>query len=103
MFSAIREQRCWVHKVANALNCLPRSVPAGARRALNEIAQAEDRAHAERTIEGLVSDYGAKGPKAVAKITDDKEALLAFFDFVPLRTGVLTMPLSPSRNHCQEI
>jgi putative transposase len=60
---------------------LPKSVHAGARRALNEIAQAEDRAHAERAIEALVSDYGAKWPKAVAKITDDAEALLCFFDF----------------------
>ena len=53
-------------------------------------------------IEGLVSDYGATRAQAVARITDDKEALLAFFDFVPLRAGVLTMPLSPSRNRCQE-
>jgi putative transposase len=81
VFPATREQRCWVHKVANVLNCLPKSVQAGARRALNEIAQAEDRTHAERAIQALVSDYGAKWPKAVAKITDDQEALLTFFDF----------------------
>jgi transposase-like protein len=81
VFPATREQRCWVHKVANVLNCLPKSVQAGARRALNEIAQAEDRGHAERAIEALVSDYGAKWPKAAAKITDDQEALLTFFDF----------------------
>jgi putative transposase len=81
VFPATREQRCWVHKAANVLNCLPRSVQAGARRALNEIAQAEDRTHAEQAIEALVSDYGAKWPKAVAKITDDTEALLTFFDF----------------------
>ena len=81
VFPATREQRCWVHKAANVLNALPKSVHAGARRALNEIAQAEDRAHAERAIEALVSDYGAKWPKAVAKITDDAEALLCFFDF----------------------
>src|SRR5215218_4869319 len=81
VFPETREQRCWVHKVANVLNCLPKSVQAGARRALNEIAQAEDRTHAERAIEALVSDYGAKWPKAVAKITDDTEALLTFFDF----------------------
>ena len=43
VFPATREQRCWVHKVANVLNALPKSVQAGARRALNEIAQAEDR------------------------------------------------------------
>jgi putative transposase len=81
VFPATREQRCWVHKAANVLNALPKSVHAGARRALNEIAQAEDRAHAERAIEALVSDYGAKWPKAVAKITDDAEVLLTFFDF----------------------
>jgi transposase-like protein len=81
VFPATREQRCWVHKAANVLNALPKSVQAGARRALNEIAQAEDRAHAERAIETLVSDYGVKWPKAVAKITDDTDALLTFFDY----------------------
>jgi putative transposase len=81
VFPATREQRCWVHKVANVLNALPKSVHAGARRALNEIAQAEDRAHAERAMEALVSDYGSKWPKAVAKVVDDKEALLAFLDY----------------------
>jgi putative transposase len=81
VFPATREQRCWVHKVANVLNALPKSVQGGARRALNEIAQAEDRAHAEQAIQALVSDYGAKWPKAVAKITDDQEALLTFYDY----------------------
>jgi transposase-like protein len=81
VFPATREQRCWVHKVANVLNTLPKSVHAGARRALNEITQAEDRAHAEQAIEALVSDYGAKWPKAVAKVVDDQEALLCFFDY----------------------
>src|SRR6266545_1229253 len=81
VFPETREQRCWVHKVANVLNALPKSVQAGARRALNEILQAEDRAHAERAIQALVADYGARWPKAVAKVVDDKEALLCFFDF----------------------
>jgi putative transposase len=81
VFPATREQRCWVHKVANVLNALPKGVQAGARRALNEIIQAEDRAHAERAIEALVTDYGAKWPKAVAKVVDDRDALLAFFDY----------------------
>jgi transposase-like protein len=81
VFPETREQRCWVHKVANVLNALPKSVHAGARRALNEILGAEDRAHAERAIEALVSDYGAKWPRAVAKVTDDAEALLTFFDY----------------------
>ena len=81
VFPATREQRCWAHKVRNVLGALPKSVHAGARRALNEILQAEDRAHAERAIQALVTDYGAKWPKAVAKVVDDAEALLTFFDF----------------------
>jgi putative transposase len=81
VFPATREQRCWVHKVANVLGALPKSVHAGARKALNEIAQAEDRAHAEQAIEALVGDYGAKWPKAVAKVVDDTEALLTFYDY----------------------
>jgi putative transposase len=81
VFPATREQRCWVHKVANVLGALPKSVQAGARKALQEIIQAEDRAHAERAIEALVTDYGAKWPKAVAKVVDDREALLTFFDY----------------------
>jgi putative transposase len=81
VFPETREQRCWVHKAANVLNALPKSVHAGARRALNEIIGAEDRAHAERAIGALVADYGAKWPKAVAKVVDDREALLCFFDY----------------------
>jgi putative transposase len=91
VFPATREQRCWVHKVANVLGALPKSVHAGARRALNEIIQAEDRAHADRAIQALVSDYGAKWPKAVAKVVDDAEALLCFFDF-PAEHWILSRP-----------
>jgi len=81
VFPETREQRCWVHKVRNVLGALPKSVHAGARRALNEIILAEDRGHAERAIDALVTDYGAKWPKAVAKVTGDAEALLGFFDY----------------------
>ena len=81
VFPETRPQRCWVHKVANVLNALPKSVQAGARRALAEIRDAEDRTHAEQAIEAFARDYGTKWPKAVAKVTDDREALLCFFDF----------------------
>jgi putative transposase len=78
---ATRHQRDWVHKTANVLGCLPASVQAGARKALAEIRDAPDRQHAEQAIEAFARDYGVKWPKAVAKITDDAEALLCFFDF----------------------
>jgi transposase-like protein len=81
VFPATRHQRDWVHKVANVLGCLPAAVQAGARKALAEIRDAPDRQHAERAIEVFARDYGTKWPKAVAKITDDAEELLCFFDF----------------------
>ena len=81
VFPAARHQRDWVHKAANVLGCLPKAVHAGARKALAEIRDAPDREHAEQAIGALVRDYGVKWPKAVAKITDDAEELLCFFDF----------------------
>jgi len=75
------EQRCWVHKVANCLNALPKSVQPTARRMLAEIRDAEDRAHALTAIDAFAAEFGAKWPKAVAKIVDDAVPLLAFYDF----------------------
>jgi putative transposase len=76
-----RTQRCWVHKVANVLAALPKSQQPSARRMLAEIRDAEDREHAVRAAHAFVHEFGAKWPKAVAKIVDDLDALLAFFDF----------------------
>jgi putative transposase len=81
VFPQTREQRCWVHKVRNVLGALPKSVHAGARKALNEILMAEDLEHARTAIEAFATDYGVKWPKAVAKVTDDADALLTFFDY----------------------
>jgi putative transposase len=81
VFPATRHQRDWVHKLANVLGCLPASVQAGARKTLAEIRDAPDRTHAERAIEVFARDYGVKWPKAVAKVVDDAEELLCFFDF----------------------
>jgi putative transposase len=81
VFPATRHQRDWVHKLANVLGCLPKAVQAGARKALVEIRDAPDRPHAQRAIEAFARDYGVKWPKAVAKVVDDAEELLCFFDF----------------------
>jgi transposase-like protein len=60
---------------------LPKSAHPSARRALAEIRDAEDRQHAEVAVRAFADAFAAKWPKAVAKITDDKAELLAFFDF----------------------
>jgi putative transposase len=80
-FPETREQRCWFHKIANVLNALPKSAQSGARAALAEIWNAEDREHAEKAARAFVADYGTKWPKAAAKITDDLDVLLAFYDY----------------------
>jgi putative transposase len=81
LWPATRTQRCWVHKVANVLAALPTSAHPTARRMLAEIRDAEDRDHALRAAHAFAHHFGAKWPKAVAKILDDLEALLAFYDF----------------------
>jgi transposase-like protein len=81
VFADTREQRCWFHKTANVLAALPKSAHPGAKRALAEIWNAEDREHARRAVAAFKLAYGAKFGKAVAKITDDLDELLAFYDF----------------------
>jgi len=81
VFSETTHQRCWVHKVANVMNALPKSAQPAAREALAEIRDAEDREHALEAIERFKTEYGAKWPKAVEKVTKDADALLAFFCF----------------------
>jgi transposase-like protein len=76
-----REQRDWVHKVANTLDALPRSVQPTARKMLAEIRDAEDRDHATAAATRFDAEFRAKWPKAADKITGDLDRLLTFYDF----------------------
>ncbi len=80
VFPETRWQRDWVHKAANVLDALPASVQTSAKRALREIWDAEDRSHAEAALEAFARDF-AKWPKSVAKLTKEREAVLAFYDY----------------------
>ncbi|MFZ1484782.1 IS256 family transposase, partial [Nostocoides sp.] len=81
VFPDTREQRCWFHKIANVLNALPKSAQPGAKTALAEIWNAENKREATKAVKAFAADYGTKWPKAVAKITDDLDVLLAFYDY----------------------
>ena len=81
VFPSTRHQRCWVHKTANILNKVARSVQVNMKADLREIYGAPTRAAAEMAINVFADKYGAKYDKAVACLTKDKETLLAFFDF----------------------
>jgi len=81
VFPEAREGRCWFHKSANVLAALPKSAHPGAKKALAEIWGAEDKDHAVAAVKAFEAAYGVKFPKAVAKITDDLDQLLAFYDY----------------------
>jgi putative transposase len=76
-----RHQRCTVHKTANVLDKLPRTLHPAAKTDLREIWAAPDRATAEAAITTFAEKYGAKYDKAVACLSKDRDALLTFYDF----------------------
>lgn len=76
-----RGQRCWVHKTANVLNKLPKSLQPKAKRALQEIWIAETKKDALVAFDAFVESWGVKYHKAVECLIKDRDALLTFYDF----------------------
>ena len=76
-----RHQRCTVHKTANVLDKLPKSVQPAAKADLREIWAAPDRTTAEAAIATFADKYAAKYEKAVTCLIKDRDALLTFHDF----------------------
>jgi putative transposase len=76
-----REQRDWVHKVANTLDALPKSTQPTAKKMLAEIRDAEDRDHAVDAAKRFDAEFRPRWPKAADKIRDDLDRLLTFYDF----------------------
>lgn len=81
VFPGTLHQRDWVHKTANTLDALPKSVQGRAKKAIKEITEAENKAQAKKAIKEFAKEFGTKWPKAAAKITEDEEALLAYYDY----------------------
>lgn len=81
VFPSTREQRCWVHKIANVLDKLPKSIQPRAKSKLHETMNAPTRKAANKAIDEFESTYGEKYPKAVKSLADGREELLTFFDF----------------------
>ena len=81
VYGHTREQRCWVHKTANVLNKLPKSVQGKAKGHLQDIWMAETRVDAENAFDFFLQAYSAKYPKAVECLVKDRDRLLTFYDF----------------------
>jgi putative transposase len=81
VYPETREQRCWVHKIANVLDKLPKRLQPRAKSMLHEIMQSPTRTDAEEEIQRFIAEYQERYPKATDCLTADKELLLTFFDF----------------------
>lgn len=81
VYGDTRQQRCWMHKTMNVLNCLPKSSQPKAKQALHDIWQAETKETAGKAFDLFLQTYDAKYPKAVHCLRKDREELMAFYSF----------------------
>lgn len=76
-----KHQRCWVHKTANVLNKVPKSVQPKMKEALHDIWMSETKKNAHKAYDSCVARFETKYPKAIACLQKDKDQMLAFYDF----------------------
>jgi putative transposase len=81
IFPTTRIQRCWVHKTANVLDKMPKSVQKHAKAMMHEMYMAATKESALKAFEAFLSLYDAKYPKACECLRKDKEVLFTFYDF----------------------
>ncbi|MBE9572005.1 MAG: IS256 family transposase, partial [Proteobacteria bacterium] len=81
VYDNTRWQRCWVHKTANVLNKLPKSIQAKAKKKIHQIWMAPEKDEAQKHFDDFIEIYGAKYPGAAECLKKDREALLTFYDF----------------------
>ena len=81
VFPETKRQRCWVHKTANILDKMPKSVQSKAKAQIHEMYMADTEEHALKAYEHFVAMFQDKYPKAVTTLTKDKEDLFTFYRF----------------------
>src|SRR5246127_1208410 len=81
VYPGAAEQRCWFHASGNIIDCLPKRLHSHAKGLLSEIIEAPTRKDAGRALEVFREEYGAKYPKALAKLDRDWAQLTAFYDY----------------------
>jgi transposase-like protein len=81
VYDNTRWQRCWVHKTANVLNKLPKSLQAKAKEKLHQIWMAPEKAEAQIHFDDFIRIYETKYPKAAKCLKKDSDVLLTFYDF----------------------
>lgn len=75
-----REQRCWLHKMRNVMDKLPKSLQGKAKESLREMMYAESRAECEKVMDAFIVEHQAKYPKAAKCLDGERDKLLTHFD-----------------------
>jgi len=81
IFPETKRQRCWVHKTANILDKLPKSIQSKAKSMIHDMYMAPTKEDALEAYDHFVNTFSDKYPKAVECLTKDKEDLFTFYDF----------------------
>jgi putative transposase len=81
VYPTTKEQRCWVHKTANVLSKMPKALHAKAKSDLHQIWLAETREMATKAFDHFLEKYGPKYEAACSCLSQDRDVLLAFYDF----------------------
>ena len=81
VFPDTKRQRCWVHKTANILDKMPKSIQPKAKSLIHDMYMAETEESALKSYDHFVSSYQDKYPKATGCLTKDKDDLFTFYSF----------------------
>ena len=81
VFPQANEQRCWVHKMRNVLNCFPKRLQGEVKTKLREIYYAATREQAIKLMKAFADDYGGEYPRGVECLLKDQDQLLTYFGY----------------------
>ncbi len=76
-----KQQICWVHKTANVLDKLPKSLQTRAKKQIHEIYLAPTKQDANIAFDIFIEDYEAKYPKAVESLRKNRDRLMEFYNY----------------------
>jgi putative transposase len=81
IYSGTKQQRCWVHKTANILDKMPKSIQTRAKTMIHEMYLSPTKKSGLKVFDDFINLYEAKYPKACECLKKDKEVLFTFYDF----------------------
>jgi transposase-like protein len=81
VYPEAKEQRCWLHKMRNVIDKLPKAKQPEILDRLRTAYQADRLETAQQHLSCLADDLEARYPRAAECVRQDQEALLRYFDF----------------------